>query len=39
VACYLEHGNEPSSAIKGGEFLDQFNCCQLYKKTLLHGDI
>jgi hypothetical protein len=27
-----EHGNEPSGSIKGGEFFDQLNDCQLLKK-------
>jgi hypothetical protein len=29
---FCEHGNEPSGSIKGGEFLDQLNDCQLLKK-------
>jgi hypothetical protein len=32
VAGCCEHGNEPSSFIKGGEFLDQLSDCQLLKK-------
>jgi hypothetical protein len=26
-----EHGNEPSSSIKGGEFIDSLSACQLLK--------
>jgi hypothetical protein len=32
-----EHGNEPSGSLKGGEFLDYLNVCQLLKRDLLHG--
>jgi len=32
VAYSCEHGNEPSSSVKGGEFLDQLSDYQLLKK-------
>jgi hypothetical protein len=32
VAMSCEHGNEPSCSIKGGEFIDQLNEYQVFKK-------
>jgi hypothetical protein len=32
MASSCERGNEPSGSIKGGEFLDHLNGCQLLKK-------
>jgi hypothetical protein len=32
VAGCCEHGNEPSGSIKGGEFVDYLDDCQLLKK-------
>jgi hypothetical protein len=40
VVGSCEHGNEPLSFIKGGEFIDQLSDYELFKKdssSLLHG--
>jgi hypothetical protein len=34
MAGSCEHGNEPSSTVKGGEFLDKLGDCQLLKKDV-----
>jgi hypothetical protein len=33
VAGCCKYPNKPTSSIKRGEFLDQMNCCQLFKKN------
>jgi hypothetical protein len=32
VAGFYEDSNEPSGSVKGGEFIDQLNDCELLKK-------
>jgi hypothetical protein len=32
MECSCEHGNEPSGAMKGEEFLEELSDCKLLKK-------